>query len=529
MGLEKAAGKAALGKEANVAGAGWLARFSWAGYDFANTIYSFVVLTLAGARYFDAADANGELLYGIAFFASMVSAGFIVPMIGAVCDRIGFAKLGVIIMTALTLGSMVGMALTLNIALLAIFLFIGNISYQSSLVLYDTLLPVLIRDESEAGKLSGLGVGLGYLGSIAAVGFIMAFVPAVLFKQVGKTVKLPTVKGSYLLELRDKPDIRGDFGVVRLAVLDKTGRFELLAKTKGTDAAKAQESIKALKITKRGEKLVIENTLGKYIRLTFSNEKFADAYLWGALLFFLTTLPFVFFVPERKIGKKAVSDKADKNSSFKHVLRTLKKLPRDKPLLFFLIGAFLCQDVLNTAIIFLSKVVESVFSPGESKIVLLLILVNLSGAVFGIILGFITDKLGGKNVLLISGASTTLALLIIVFLPQQAFIVVLILVVICGGLGIAGFWTAGRKLLIDLAPAENISEYFGFYNLTKKLSVFGALTLPILREVFSSNFTESVSYRLAIAAQIPFLLLGMLFLFLIKMPKKQGNFPKQTV
>ena len=508
------------GENENKLKVGFLARFSWAGYDFANTIYSFVVLTLAGARYFDAAGVDGELFYGIAFFASMIASGFIVPFIGATCDRIGFAKLGVVVMTVITIASMIGMSLTMNLAWLVIFLFIGNISYQSSLVLYDTLLPMLIKSDKDAGKLSGIGVGLGYLGSIAAIALIMAFIPAVMFKTVDKKIEVNLAKSSYLMELREDPELPGEQGVIKLEI-SKDGEYSLLPKTKGIDVERTKNAIAKLIITQKDSKLIIESKSGEYIKITFSNEKFANAYLIGALLFFLTTLPFVFFVPEKRVRRVKTATVEKSGSSMKHVFRTLKNLPKNKPLMFFLLGAFLCQDVLNTSIIFLSKISEAVYSPGEGSIMMLLILVNLSGAAFGFILGFVTDRIGGKKILIISGFSTAIALLFVALLPKSAFGLMMPILVVGGGLGIAGFWTAGRKLLIDLAPKENISEYFGFYNLTKKLSVFGAILLPTIRALFSQSMTEAMSYRAAILAQMPFLILGIIFLFLIKMPGKK--------
>ncbi|MCK5344913.1 MAG: MFS transporter, partial [Candidatus Heimdallarchaeota archaeon] len=208
---------------------GLMPRISWAMYDFANTIYAFVVMTLAGVRYFDAAGIGGELFYGISFFTSMIVSGVVVPVIGAISDRIGHPKLGVIILTIIAVVSMFFMGLTQNMFLLCIFLFIGNLTFQCSLVLYDSLLPLLIKNNDEAGKVSGLGVGLGYLGSIVAAGLIMILLPNIMFKSIKTEHIVEATEKSYLLEVRDHETKTGKLGKVKFLIVDES-KYEILPK-----------------------------------------------------------------------------------------------------------------------------------------------------------------------------------------------------------------------------------------------------------------------------------------------------------
>ena len=64
---------------------------SWALYDFANTIFSAVVLTAYFPLYLtEVTGANWSL--GMASSASMILAGAVVPFLGALSDRTGGAK-----------------------------------------------------------------------------------------------------------------------------------------------------------------------------------------------------------------------------------------------------------------------------------------------------------------------------------------------------------------------------------------------------------------------------------------------------
>src|SRR4029434_6091246 len=49
---------------------------------------------------------------------------------------------------------------------------IANIAYQAGLQFYDAMLPE-VSHEDNRGKISGIGVGVGYLGSYIAVGIGM--------------------------------------------------------------------------------------------------------------------------------------------------------------------------------------------------------------------------------------------------------------------------------------------------------------------------------------------------------------------
>ena len=58
--------------------------------------------------------------------------------------------------------------------LTALFFVIANVAYQAGLQFYDAMLPE-VSHEGNRGKISGIGVGVGYLGSYIAIGLGMDF------------------------------------------------------------------------------------------------------------------------------------------------------------------------------------------------------------------------------------------------------------------------------------------------------------------------------------------------------------------
>ena len=152
-----------------------LAIGSWALYDFANTIFSMNVISLYFALWVTVDHKGPDILYSVALSGSMLLVALSVPVYGAISDQTGSRRLP---LTLLTVLSVIGTALIgqTDHLLTGIFFFvIANYCYQSSLVFYNGMLPSVAKG-SHIGLVSGYGVSLGYLGSIAGLLLVKPFV-----------------------------------------------------------------------------------------------------------------------------------------------------------------------------------------------------------------------------------------------------------------------------------------------------------------------------------------------------------------
>jgi len=140
---------------------------SWIAYDFANTIYSLIVITTFFTPYIkDVAGSNEPL--GYATTASMLIAGLLVPFAGAISDRTSVTKRCLVVLTIVSCGATALLAApTSTGALVGLFL-VANLAYQLSLVFYNSLLAV-VAPPALVDRVNGLGVGFGYLGSLFAL------------------------------------------------------------------------------------------------------------------------------------------------------------------------------------------------------------------------------------------------------------------------------------------------------------------------------------------------------------------------
>lgn len=141
--------------------------FGWSMYDFANTIFSALFITIYFPLFIILKGGNAFHV-GLVISASMLLAGLLVPFLGAVADITQRKKLLLFIFTVLCciftfLTGFFTLAFVLLLGLLA------NFFYHASLDVYDSFL-VNLSNKRNIGRISGIGTAVGYLGTILSVG-----------------------------------------------------------------------------------------------------------------------------------------------------------------------------------------------------------------------------------------------------------------------------------------------------------------------------------------------------------------------
>ncbi len=141
---------------------------AWALYDFANTIFSYAVVSVAiGLWLTDVSrfgQGPGQLVQGVAIALSVGLNAMVSPILGALSDRAGRRLPFLLVFTAACIVPTV--LLGPSPAAIGVILFIvANFAYQAALIYYDATLTVVSHPETR-GKLSGIGVAVGYMGTI---------------------------------------------------------------------------------------------------------------------------------------------------------------------------------------------------------------------------------------------------------------------------------------------------------------------------------------------------------------------------
>ena len=143
---------------------------AWSLYDFANTIFSFAVVSgaiglwlVSDSRF---GERDGNFVLSVAIVVSVGLNALVSPILGALSDRGGRRLPFLLFFTALCI--LPTILIGGSSSLIGVLLFIvANFGYQAALIYYDSTLKTVSRPETR-GRLSGIGVAVGYGGTIFA-------------------------------------------------------------------------------------------------------------------------------------------------------------------------------------------------------------------------------------------------------------------------------------------------------------------------------------------------------------------------
>ena len=139
---------------------------AWSLYDFANTIFSFAVVSGAIGLYLNDqfGPRDGGVLLAVSVALSVGINALVSPILGAISDRGGRRMPFLLAFTALCIGSTLFIADVAPLIGLALFI-VANFAYQAALIYYDATLKTVSYPETR-GRLSGIGTAIGYCGTI---------------------------------------------------------------------------------------------------------------------------------------------------------------------------------------------------------------------------------------------------------------------------------------------------------------------------------------------------------------------------
>ncbi len=141
---------------------------SWALYDLANTMFSMSIVSLYFSLWVVNVMGGNDQMYGNANALSMALMFLTAPLIGAISDQASRRKPFLVASTLLCVffTALLGTGgLWWSLA----FFVVANYMFQAGLIFYDSLLPEVSTPENR-GRVGGLGIGLGYMGSFIIVG-----------------------------------------------------------------------------------------------------------------------------------------------------------------------------------------------------------------------------------------------------------------------------------------------------------------------------------------------------------------------
>lgn len=152
--------------------------FGWAMFDFANSSYTTVIVTVVYATVFPKLivgdETQGNLLWSVALSASYALVVLTAPLFGAIMDFSRSKKRFLLASWLLTVGAtaMLGVAGPGQVALAMALLMVSNFGFASGESFASSFLPDLGPPES-LGRISGMAWGLGYFGGLLSTAAVL--------------------------------------------------------------------------------------------------------------------------------------------------------------------------------------------------------------------------------------------------------------------------------------------------------------------------------------------------------------------
>ncbi|MFL5684948.1 MAG: MFS transporter [Chloroflexota bacterium] len=267
---------------------------SWALYDFANTIFSFAVVSGAIGLYLNDqfGRRDGGVLLAVSVAVSVGVNAIVSPILGALSDRGGRRMPFLLLFTVQCIAATFFIATVAPVLGLVLFV-IANFSYQAALIYYDATLRTVSNAESR-GRLSGIGTAIGYCGTVAvgltiflldvpvvdrfrlaALFFAVFAIPIFVFVREARRADEPPMTAHDVIE---------SFGQLRLTIqhartVPGLGRF-LLGRFFYSDAVNTVIVVMSVVTT---EALGVSDRDANTILLGLTIVAIAMSFVWGAM------------------------------------------------------------------------------------------------------------------------------------------------------------------------------------------------------------------------------------------------------
>ena len=442
-----------------------LAVNSWILFDWAGQPFYTLITTFLFAPYFAnivvGNPTEGQAIWGYAAAAMGVLVALISPLLGAVSDASGRRKPWILFFFIIQILAMSALwyakpgDASIIIPIMAAFI-IAGISAEFAIVFTNAMMPDLVSKE-KLGRLSGTAFAVGYAGGLVALIIMSGFLIA--SPETGKT----------------------------MLSLDPLISFDISQR--------------------EGERFV-----GPFCAL------------WYALF----AIPFFLFTPDLK-GASQPLGKAVKEG-MASLSNTFVGLGNYKNVVLFLVSRMLYIDGLTAIFTFGGIYAASIFSWGAFELGLFGILLAATGAIGAYLGGKLDDKIGAKNVILISLVFLLFAVVGLISIDKTHifFVVevpaslnnaavfgsigerVYLAFAVVVGLVFGPVYSSSRTLMVHISPKEKMTEFFGFFAFSGKVTAFLAPLAIGLTTTYAND------QRIGISVITLFLLFGLILLIGVK-------------
>jgi MFS transporter, UMF1 family len=228
---------------------------------------------------------------------------------------------------------------------------------------------------------------------------------------------------------------------------------------------------------------------------------FGLIWLMVAVFFALFSVPAFLFLPgDNRTGVTASQAGV---MGIRKAMSTLREIWSRKEPRKFLLSYLIYEDGVNTVIVFSSSLAATTFAFGQSELIGLYLVVQVTALIGAFLLSKPTDTWGPKRVVTFSLVLWSLVAVAAFVVQSKAHFWA---VACTAGLGLGSVQAGTRAFYTQFIPAGKEAEYFGVYSLVGKSS---AIIGPLIFGQVSAAFGSQRPAILSIAA---FFIIGLILL-----------------
>jgi UMF1 family MFS transporter len=226
-----------------------------------------------------------------------------------------------------------------------------------------------------------------------------------------------------------------------------------------------------------------------------------------AVWYILFAVPLFLFVPDAAVTGVPIAVAAKRGIG--ELYQTLRSIRKNRPLFRFLLARILYIDGLNTLFAFGGIYAAGTFGMAVDEIILFGIALNVTAGLGAASFAWIDDWIGSKRTIMIALLGLIAVGTPILFITSKTAFWILALFL---GIFMGPAQAASRSLMARLAPADQVTEMFGLFALSGKVTAFlGPAVLAWMTAIFASQ-------RAGMATVIVFIAAGALIMTTVKEP-----------
>lgn len=238
-----------------------------------------------------------------------------------------------------------------------------------------------------------------------------------------------------------------------------------------------------------------------------------------AAVYAIATIPMFYNLKERAPYKTLDFKENYFAIGLDRLVSTVKKASHYQDLFRFLVSLLVYSCGIATIVVLASIYAQEVIGFTVTDSIIMILVVNLTGAFGAFLTGKVIGKLGPRNMLL-GGLLMWMAATAMAYFCQDknSFWMLANLI----GLAMGTAMACGRAIVGQFSPTHRAGEFFGLMGLFAKLAgIFGPLTYGCI------NYMSQGNHRQAILSTVVFFAIG--FLLLLTVNEKRGIDAAQTI